>query len=91
MDITEYDNDNLLSETSVCIFLLSTYNVEGPLDWFSNWLHDLRYDFRVDRDVLKKLRYAVCGLGDSAYGEDFNVASANIDKWLGRLGATRTI
>ncbi|KAG0742138.1 hypothetical protein G6F57_007867 [Rhizopus arrhizus] len=89
MDITEYDNDNLLSETSVCIFLLSTYNVEGPLDWFSNWLHDLRYDFRVDRDVLKKLRYAVCGLGDSAYGEDFNVASANIDKWLGRLGATR--
>lgn len=38
---------------------------------------------------MKKLRYAVCGLGDSAYGEDFNVASANIDKWLGRLGATR--
>ncbi|CAO3703429.1 unnamed protein product [Rhizopus stolonifer] len=89
MDITEYDNDNLLSETSVCIFVLSTYNVEGPLDWFSNWLHDLRYDFRVDRDALKKLRYAVCGLGDSAYGEEFNVASANIDKWLGRLGATR--
>ncbi|KAI9277572.1 radical SAM superfamily-domain-containing protein [Sporodiniella umbellata] len=89
MDITDYDNDTLLNETSVCLFVLSTYNVEGPLDWFSNWLHDLRYDFRVDRDVLKKLRYAVCGLGDSAYGEEFNVASANIDKWLGRLGATR--
>ncbi|KAI8876785.1 hypothetical protein K501DRAFT_337875 [Backusella circina FSU 941] len=89
LDVTEYDNDNLLSETSVCIFILSTYNVEGPLDWFSNWLHDLRYDFRIDRDVLKKLRYAVCGLGDSAYGEEFNLAAANIDKWLGRLGATR--
>ncbi|KAI8980510.1 hypothetical protein BDB01DRAFT_796655 [Pilobolus umbonatus] len=89
LDITEYDNDNLLSETSICVFVLSTYNVEGPLDWFSNWLHDLRYDFRVDRDALKKLRYAVCGLGDSAYGEEFNVAAANIDKWLGRLGATR--
>ncbi|KAI8991668.1 radical SAM superfamily-domain-containing protein [Mycotypha africana] len=89
IDITEYDNDNLLQETAVCIFVLSTYNVEGPLDWFTNWLHDLRYDFRVDRDVLKKLRYAVCGLGDSVYNEEFNVAAANIDKWLGRLGATR--
>lgn len=39
--------------------------------------------------MLKKLRYAVCGLGDSAYGEEFNLAAANIDKWLGRLGATR--
>jgi tRNA wybutosine-synthesizing protein 1 len=33
MDITDYDNDNLLNETSVCIFILATYNVEGPLDW----------------------------------------------------------
>lgn len=33
MDITEYDNDNLLQETAVCVFVLSTYNVEGPLDW----------------------------------------------------------
>lgn len=33
MDITEYDNDNLLQETAVCVFILSTYNVEGPLDW----------------------------------------------------------
>ncbi|CEP10585.1 hypothetical protein [Parasitella parasitica] len=89
MDVTEYDNDNLLQETAICVFILSTYNVEGPLDWFSNWLHDLRYDFRVDRDALKKLRYAVCGLGDSAYGDEFNVAANNIDKWLGRLGATR--
>lgn len=35
MDITEYDNDNLLQETAVCIFILSTYNVEGPLDWYA--------------------------------------------------------
>lgn len=33
MDVTEYDNDNLLQETAVCVFILSTYNVEGPLDW----------------------------------------------------------
>lgn len=33
MDVTEYDNDQLLQETAVCVFILSTYNVEGPLDW----------------------------------------------------------
>lgn len=43
----------------------------------------------MDRLALQKLRYAVCGLGDSAYGEEFNVAAAQIDKWLGQLGATR--
>ncbi|KAI7860427.1 hypothetical protein BDC45DRAFT_430579 [Circinella umbellata] len=89
VDITEYDNDDLLTETSVCVFLLSTYNVEGPLDWFTKWLRDIRYDWRVDRLALQKLRYAVCGLGDSAYGDEFNVASQQIDKWLGQLGATR--
>ncbi|KAI8149236.1 hypothetical protein BJV82DRAFT_504409 [Fennellomyces sp. T-0311] len=89
VDITEYDNDDLLTETSVCVFLLSSYNVEGPLDWFTKWLRDLRYDWRVDRLALQKLRYAVCGLGDSAYGDEFNVAAQQIDKWLGQLGATR--
>lgn len=33
VDITEYDNDDLLTETAVCVFILSSYNVEGPLDW----------------------------------------------------------
>ncbi|KAI7870998.1 hypothetical protein BDF14DRAFT_1878836 [Spinellus fusiger] len=89
IDITEYDNEDLLTETSVCIFVLSSYNIEGPLDWFTKWLRDIRYDFRVDRIALSQLRYAVCGLGDSAYGEEFNGASQDIDKWLGQLGATR--
>ncbi|KAL0086750.1 hypothetical protein F4703DRAFT_1978083 [Phycomyces blakesleeanus] len=89
LDITDYDNEDLLTETSVCVFVLSSYNIEGPLDWFTKWLRDIRYDFRVDRIALNKLRYAVCGLGDSAYGDEFNVASQDIDKWLGQLGATR--
>lgn len=43
----------------------------------------------MDRLALQKLRYAVCGLGDSAYGDEFNQAAQSIDKWLGQLGATR--
>ncbi|KAI9280586.1 hypothetical protein BC943DRAFT_283130 [Umbelopsis sp. AD052] len=89
MDIVDYDNDDFLTETAICVFILSCYNVEGPLDWFSKWTRDLRYDFRVDRLSLQKVRFAVCGLGDSEYGEEFNVASAEIDKWFGQLGGSR--
>jgi tRNA wybutosine-synthesizing protein 1 len=43
----------------------------------------------VDRLSLQRIRFAVCGLGDSEYGEEFNAASADIDKWFGQLGASR--
>jgi len=89
IDIVDYDNDDFLTETAVCVFILSSYNVEGPLDWFSKWTRDLRYDWRVDRLSLQKIRFAVCGLGDSVYGDEFNAASADIDKWFGQLGASR--
>lgn len=33
IDIVDYDNDDFLTESAICIFILSSYNVEGPLDW----------------------------------------------------------
>jgi tRNA wybutosine-synthesizing protein 1 len=33
LDIVDYDNEDFLAETAVCVFILSSYNVEGPLDW----------------------------------------------------------
>ncbi|CAI2183510.1 11497_t:CDS:10 [Funneliformis geosporum] len=89
MDIINYETEDFLSESAICIFIISTYNVEGPLDWFYKWLEDTRYDFRVDKQALSKMRFAVFGLGDSAYGEQFCTQPRNIDKWLGQLGAKR--
>ncbi|OZJ03103.1 hypothetical protein BZG36_03365 [Bifiguratus adelaidae] len=91
IDVVEYDTEDFFKETSICFFLLSNYNIESPVDWFVNgWLKDARYDFRVDRLALQKIRYAVFGLGDSAFAEeDYMRDSYNVDKWLGQLGATR--
>lgn len=90
LDIVDYDTDDFLSESAICIFIISTYNVEGPLDWFVKWLEDTRYDFRVSKQSLSKMKYTVFGLGDSAYGDDqFCTQPKNIDKWLGQLGAKR--
>jgi tRNA wybutosine-synthesizing protein 1 len=88
-DIIDYETEDFLSESAICIFVVSTYNVEGPLDWFYKWLEDTRYDFRVDKQALSKMRFAVFGLGDSAYGDQFCIQPRNIDKWLGQLGAKR--
>ncbi|KAG0268833.1 S-adenosyl-L-methionine-dependent tRNA 4-demethylwyosine synthase [Actinomortierella ambigua] len=90
IDIVDYDTEDFLSETSLCVFILSTYNVEGPNDWFLKWLEDTRFDWRVQKGALAKLKFAVFGLGDSAYGEvDFCNGPRLADKWLGQLGGQR--
>lgn len=35
------------------------------------------------------MKFAIFGLGDSAYGDQFCIQPRNIDKWLGQLGAKR--
>ncbi|KAF9403705.1 S-adenosyl-L-methionine-dependent tRNA 4-demethylwyosine synthase [Podila epigama] len=89
IDIVDYDTEDFLSETSLCIFILSTYNVEGPNDWFLKWLEDTRFDWRVEKGALSKLRFSVFGLGDSAYTEEFCNGPRLADKWFGQMGAQR--
>ncbi|KAF9111001.1 S-adenosyl-L-methionine-dependent tRNA 4-demethylwyosine synthase [Mortierella sp. AM989] len=89
IDIVDYDTEDFLSESNVCIFILSTYNVEGPNDWFLKWLEDTRFDWRVQKESLNKLKFSVFGLGDSAYGDEFCNGPRSADKWLGQMGAQR--
>lgn len=89
IDIVDYDTEDFLTETGLCVFILSTYNVEGPNDWFLKWLEDTRFDWRVEKGALSKLRFSVFGLGDSAYTEEFCNGPRSADKWLGQMGAQR--
>ncbi|KAF9544604.1 S-adenosyl-L-methionine-dependent tRNA 4-demethylwyosine synthase [Mortierella hygrophila] len=89
IDIVDYDTEDFLSESSLSIFILSTYNVEGPNDWFLKWLEDTRFDWRVEKGALSKLKFSVFGLGDSAYTEEFCNGPRSADKWLGQMGAQR--
>ncbi|KAG0198482.1 S-adenosyl-L-methionine-dependent tRNA 4-demethylwyosine synthase [Mortierella sp. GBA30] len=89
IDIVDYDTEDFLTESSLSIFILSTYNVEGPNDWFLKWLEDTRFDWRVQKGALNRLKFSVFGLGDSAYGEEFCNGPRLADKWLGQMGAQR--
>jgi tRNA wybutosine-synthesizing protein 1 len=46
-------------------------------------------DFRYQKDALKGLNYAICGLGNSLYEENFNKVAIQIDKSFSSLQANR--
>lgn len=65
----------------------------GPADdaiWFSNWLQEYRHDFRVGKENLHNLKYAVFGLGNSEYDPKYFCTFAkSVDRNLAALGAKR--
>ncbi|CAL8363166.1 unnamed protein product [Merluccius merluccius] len=98
INLKDYDPDDRLAEEctnrSVCVFLLATYTDGQPTenaDWFCKWLEDASTDFRYGKTYLKGLRYAVFGLGHSAYVGHYNTVSRNVDKWLWMLSGTRLL
>src|SRR5262249_37905750 len=89
VNVVDYETEDFFNETATCIFILAAYNVESPSGWLLKWLDDTRLDFRVDRYSLNKICFAVFGLGDSGYSDDFCLGPRNVDKWMGQLGARR--
>ncbi|XP_042194576.1 S-adenosyl-L-methionine-dependent tRNA 4-demethylwyosine synthase TYW1 isoform X1 [Callorhinchus milii] len=98
VDLKEYDpDDNLVDEIvskTVCVFLLATYTDGKPTEsaaWFCKWLEEATNDFRYGKNYLKGLRYAVFGLGNSAYVGHYNTVGKHVDKWLWMLSAGRVL
>uniref|UniRef100_A0A9L0SCL5 tRNA 4-demethylwyosine synthase (AdoMet-dependent) n=1 Tax=Equus caballus TaxID=9796 RepID=A0A9L0SCL5_HORSE len=98
INLKEYDPDDHLVEEvtskSVCAFLVATYTDGRPTEsaeWFCKWLEEASIDFRFGQTYLKGMRYAVFGLGNSAYASHFNKIGKNVDKWLWMLGAHRVM
>ncbi|XP_074643104.1 S-adenosyl-L-methionine-dependent tRNA 4-demethylwyosine synthase TYW1-like [Tubulanus polymorphus] len=98
VDLKTYDPDESLAEEAVsgavCVFILSTY-VEGAppedIKWFYKWIMEAASDFRVQKSMLKEMRYTVVGLGNSLYSDHFCTPGKNVDKWLHQLSAVRLL
>lgn len=74
MDVKDYDEDRFLDTEDVLLFLCCSWTDGKPPESaqrFLTYLEDLACDFRVNRDHLKSLRFAVFGLGGAIYGENF--------------------
>ena len=87
VSVADYDVDALSDETFV-IFILSTFTggtVAPAGKAFFYWLEDMAQDQRAG-NMLRGVRYALFGLGDSNYGDDYCRAVRTADKWLRRVG-----
>ncbi|XP_043857051.1 S-adenosyl-L-methionine-dependent tRNA 4-demethylwyosine synthase TYW1-like [Dromiciops gliroides] len=98
INLKDYDPDDHLGEEvtskSICVFLVATYTDGRPPDgaeWFCKWLEEASSDFRFGKTYLKGMRYAVFGLGNSAYESNFNKVGRNVDRWLWMLSARRVM
>ena len=77
---------------SLFVIIISTYTEGTPPEsaqWFYKWLEESAKDFRIQHSLLKGMRYAVFGLGNSVYSDHYNVMGKNCDKFLYKLSAER--
>ena len=95
-DIGDYDPEEHLvgdaGDEHHLILIVSTYTEGTPpesAEWFYAWLEEAAKDFRVQHSLLKGLKYAVFGLGNSLYADHFNTIGKNCDKYLFQLSAER--
>jgi sulfite reductase alpha subunit-like flavoprotein len=96
-DQRDFEPERLLKPTAIPtrlhLFLLSTHTDGTPSDnakWFYSWLEDFCWDFRVEKDWLSGMRYAVFGAGNSVYGQkNYNLVGKHVDMWLNGLAAQR--
>ncbi|XP_002734220.1 S-adenosyl-L-methionine-dependent tRNA 4-demethylwyosine synthase TYW1-like [Saccoglossus kowalevskii] len=96
IDLSQYEpEDNLVEETdgqNACVFIVASYIDGKPpdkCDWFFKWMEEASNDFRVQKTMLKGLKYTVFGLGNSLYKENYNKVGVNLDKWLHTLSGDR--
>lgn len=72
-DLKEYSEDRLNSE-DIVLFICSTYEdgtAPPSARLFFTDLEERAFDFRVSKDHLSKVTYAVFGLGGQLYGKNY--------------------
>ncbi|XP_029651219.1 S-adenosyl-L-methionine-dependent tRNA 4-demethylwyosine synthase TYW1 [Octopus sinensis] len=98
LNIKDYDPEDHIkhfkSPDRIYVIIISTYVQGSPPDdavWFYKWLKETAVDFRVQKNFLEGMIYAVFSHGNSEYKENFSVVGKNIDAWLHQLEANRIL
>lgn len=83
-----------IKENHILVIIISTYtDGQAPPSaaWFHKYVTEMSCDFRFQKDALKGMRYAVCGLGNRLYAENFNKAAIDIDRAFADMQASRVL
>jgi sulfite reductase alpha subunit-like flavoprotein len=88
--VQDYDEDALLHQEDIVLFLCSTWTDGTPPEAatrFVAWLDEYVNDFRVSKSHLANVKYAVFGLGSAIYADNFCKVTRQVDEHLKELGA----
>jgi tRNA wybutosine-synthesizing protein 1 len=92
--LEDYDFESELAKESAVVIIVPTYEGGTPnattKDFF-NYLVDASEDFRVSKSLLDKVAFAVFGLGDTVYGDNFCLVGRKIDECMKKLGGNRML
>lgn len=94
VNMADYDPEDLFTESALCVFIISTYTDGEPADsgrWFFRWLSEAVNDFRVQKDALAHLKFAVFGNGNTLYHGNYNKAAKEIFSFLRKLSAQHVV
>ena len=86
----DYDEDALLYQEDIVLFLCSTWTDGTPPEAavrFVAWLDEFVHDFRVSKSHLANIQYAVFGLGSAIYDDNFCKVTRQVDQHFKELGA----
>ncbi len=88
-----YDPDDLLGEDGIVLMLSATYTEGTPPPSAARLFEWLTWEADSPRSgsALRRVQFAVFGLGNSVYGKYFNVAGRTFDRCFYQLGASRLI
>ncbi|CAF2824018.1 unnamed protein product [Rotaria sp. Silwood2] len=78
----------------ILLIFISTYEDGTPppsAKWFVLHLQEAATDFRVSKNELEKLTYAIFGCGNSLYNDNFNKVAQELDQCLLELAANQLI
>lgn len=79
---------------NILLIFISTYEDATPppsAKWFYDHVQEAATDFRVSKNELENLTYAVFGCGNSLYTENFNEVAKETDRCLAEIGAKRLL
>jgi tRNA wybutosine-synthesizing protein 1 len=92
--LEDYDFESELHRESAVVVIVPTYDNGTPnatTKDFYDYLKECEHDFRVSKQLLERTSFAVFGLGDTVYGDNFCVVARRIDEWLKGLGGNRML
>eukprot|EP00252_Welwitschia_mirabilis_P017410 TRINITY_DN3859_c0_g1_i1.p1 TRINITY_DN3859_c0_g1~~TRINITY_DN3859_c0_g1_i1.p1 ORF type:complete len:726 (-),score=97.12 TRINITY_DN3859_c0_g1_i1:406-2583(-) len=93
IDPQKYEPEDISKEELVIIVASTWESGKAPANaaYFSQWLEESSKDFRVGAGLLSTCKFAVFGIGSSAYGETYNSVARTMFRQLTALGGVRII